>query len=67
MINCMVQNAKDFSLIKYGKFKSNLSEFNIKKCLERVINYQRVFAQMKGVVLKAHYIDFKENFVKSDE
>lgn len=45
----MVQDLLDYAQIKAGKFRKNISEFNIRKSVEKVMSIQRLNAQKKGI------------------
>lgn len=45
----MVQDLLDYAQIKAGKFRKNISEFNIRKSVEKVMSIQRLSAQKKGI------------------
>ena len=60
----------DYAQIKAGKFRKNLSSFDVRNCVARVINIQKHHAQEKQLYLKAQFEGFIEEsdyVIKTDE
>ena len=53
----MIQDMLDFSQIKNGKFRKNISKFNIVKTIEYVMNIQKRQAQDKQIQFYSHFVN----------
>lgn len=55
MMSSMIQDLLDFSQIKAGKFRKNITRFNIRESIEKVMDMQRAKTEEQG-------LDFFSNF-----
>jgi signal transduction histidine kinase len=71
---CMVQDLLDLAQIRNGKFRKNISRFDIRKAVSDVIKIQAQKAADLGIELIAVFFDLEENvlgkqspIIESDE
>lgn len=62
-MSTMIQDFLDYAQIKAGKFRKNITTFNIRDSIEKVVSIQRHKADSKGVEM---LIEF-ENIAESHE
>mgnify|MGYP000913038103 FL=1 len=66
----LVQDLLDYAQLKSGKFRKNISKFNIMKTVQKVIKIQEQKALKKGIRLFANFENIGADFspwVMSDE
>lgn len=63
----IINNFLDFSKIEAGKFEINESAFNIRDCVNHVIDTSMVIANEKGLKLSAHIADDIPEIIIGDE
>lgn len=64
----MVKNMLDYAQIKAGKFRKDITVFDIRTCVDMVMSFQSIQAKEKNIYLNAQYIGFEDNFmIKSDQ
>ena len=56
----IVQDLLDYAQIKAGKFRKNISTFDIRESVEKVMCIQRKNAEEKGIDFKVSYINFSD-------
>ena len=61
IMSFIVQDLLDYAQIKSGKFRKNISTFNIKQSIEKIMCIQRKSAEQKGIKFEAVYINICEN------
>jgi signal transduction histidine kinase len=54
----IVQDLLDYAQIKAGKFRKNISIFNIRESIEKVMCIQRKKAEERGIDFSAVYKNF---------
>lgn len=54
----IVQDLLDYAQIKAGKFRKNISTFDIRESVEKVMCIQRTKAEEKGLEFYAQYENF---------
>jgi signal transduction histidine kinase len=57
----MIQDMLDLAQIKSGKFRKNISEFNIKKSVQKVMDIQSQQAVDKKLALTCEFIGFHDD------
>ena len=68
MLIFIVQNMLDYAQIKSGKFRKNITKFDLRTTVQKIINMQKLQAQDKEIYLYAEYSGFNNNFIiNSDE
>ena len=60
----MLQELLDYSQLKNGKFRKNISKFNVKEAVEMVIALQRRQAMYKNISLTAEFINISDQEVQ---
>ena len=68
----IVQDLLDYAQIKAGKFRKNISTFDIRESIEKVMCIQREKANEKGIQFEAKFLNFQREsddayVVKTDE
>ena len=53
----MIHDLLDYAQIKAGKFRKNISTFNIRDVIEEVVSIQRSKAQAKGIDLPIEFVN----------
>jgi signal transduction histidine kinase len=56
----MIQDMLDLAQIKSGKFRKNISKFNIKKSVQKVMGIQQQQALDKKLELTCEFIGFND-------
>lgn len=67
MMTFLVQDLLDYAQIKAGKFRKNISQFDIKMMVEEVMCIQRNEANQKQITFEAHFDDIPQNLIISDQ
>ena len=62
IMRCLVQDLLDYAQIKAGKFRQNITTFNIRNSVEKVMSIQRLNAEKKGISFEVEY----ENIAKDE-
>jgi signal transduction histidine kinase len=57
----MIQDLLDFAQISSGKFRKNISTFNIRNSIEKVMSVQKEQAKEKNIDFIVNYIDILES------
>ena len=57
----IVQDLLDYAQIKAGKFRKNITSFNIKDSIEKVMCIQRRKAEEKNLDFRIEYINFRDS------
>ena len=68
----IVQDLLDYAQIKAGKFRKNISTFDIRESIEKVMCIQREKAHEKGIEFSTQFINFPSDLdeaftLKTDE
>ena len=63
LMSSMIQDFLDYSQIKAGKFRKNITRFNIRKSIEKVVSIQKLKADSKGLSMPIVF----ENIAESQE
>ena len=63
----LVQDLLDFAQIKSGKFRKNVSSFDITETVQHVMEIQMSKARERGIVLRADFTEVAQRTIKSDE
>ena len=61
MMNFIIQDLLDYSLIKGGTFKKNNEKFNIRETIEKVMKIQRAKANELKISFESKYVNVAEN------
>jgi signal transduction histidine kinase len=61
LMNFLIQDLLDFAMIKAGKLRINLEEFNIREAFEEVMSIQMEQAIRKGIGLSITYVNISES------
>ena len=61
LMNSMIQDLLDYAQIKAEKFRKNLSVFNIREAIEKVVSIQKCKAQAKGLDMPIIFEDIAES------
>ena len=57
----IIQDLLDYSQIKVGNFRKNISEFNIKEAIDDVMSIQKDQAKAKNVDLTVNYVNILDS------
>ena len=57
----LVQDFLDYAQIKAGKFRKNVTTFNICEAVEEIMSIQRKKAEISGLELCARYVNISHN------
>tara|TARA_B110000285_G_scaffold75791_1_gene87267 strand:+ start:66 stop:263 length:198 start_codon:yes stop_codon:yes gene_type:complete len=57
----IVQDLLDYAQIKAGKFRKNITSFNIKESIEKVMCIQRMKAEEKNLDFNVQFINISSN------
>jgi len=57
----IVQDLLDYAQIKAGKFRKNITKFDLRECIEKVMCIQRQKAEEKSIDFNVRYINFGED------
>lgn len=60
-MGCMVKDLLDYAQIKAGKFRQNITTFNIRNSVEKIMSIQRLNAETKGIMFDVEYKNIAEN------
>ena len=60
LMKFLVQDLLDFAQIKSGKFRKNISKFNIREAIEQVMCIQRQQAMSNKIRFYAKYINISD-------
>ena len=63
IMNSMIQDLLDYAQIKVGKFRKNITSFNLREVIEKVVSIMRNKGQAKGIAMPIVY----ENIAESHE
>ena len=61
MMTSMIQDLLDYAQIKSGKFRKNITTFNIRHTIEKVVSIQRLKADSKGLTMPIVFENISEN------
>ena len=59
----MIKDLLDYAQIRAGKFRKNISTFNIRKSVEKVMAIQRHNAENKDLDFRVEYLNLSEDEV----
>ena len=57
----IVQDLLDYAQIKAGKFRKNITSFNIRESIEKVMCIQRMKAEEKNLDFNVQFINISSN------
>jgi signal transduction histidine kinase len=57
----IVQDLLDYAQIKAGKFRKNITKFDLRECIEKVMCIQRQKAEDKNINFNVRYRNFRED------
>ena len=57
----IVQDLLDYAQIKAGKFRKNITSFNIRESIEKVMCIQRMKAEEKNIDFNVQFINISSN------
>ena len=59
----MIKDLLDYAQIKAGKFRKNITTFDIRKSVEKVMAIQRLNAKNKGLGFEVEYLNLSRDEV----
>lgn len=57
----LIQDLLDYAQIKAGKFRKNISKFNLREAVQQVMDIQMHQAVKRGIDLQVSYVDIPES------
>ena len=57
----MIKDLLDYAQIKAGKFRKNITTFDIRKSVEKVMAIQRLNAKNKGLGFEVEYLNLSRD------
>lgn len=61
ILNFLVNDMLDFAQLRSGKFRRDLSSFNIKEAIQEIVNVQLLKAEFQGIKLSFVMANFDMN------
>ena len=61
ILNFLVNDMLDFAQLRSGKFRRDLSSFNIKEAIQEIVNVQLLKAEFQGIKLSFVMVNFDMN------
>ena len=61
IMSFMIQDLLDYSQIKQGTLRKNITRFNIRECIEKVMNIQREKTIDKGIDFFPMFLNIAES------